>query len=76
MLMSDLTEEEQSAFEDWRMLDLPLYMQSLHLSQITAEAIRYTDLNRENVIEYSFYDIVLLLESWYLLAQAGTRSVW
>lgn len=60
--VSDFPEDVQQAYLDWKMKDLPLYLQNKVVQLVESDMIRYDTLNRENVIKYALYDIVWTLE--------------
>lgn len=68
--VEDLPEDKQQSYNDWLMLDLPLYLRDVVTGKVTKDMIRYNTLNRETVIKYGHYDIVWLLESYARLATA------
>lgn len=59
--ISDLPEDIREVYIEWKM-SLPLYLQHKVQSTVKSDMIRYNDLNRENLITYSHYDIVYTLE--------------
>lgn len=59
--ISDLPEEIREVYNDWK-TSLPLYLQHKVQSVVESNMIRYNDLNRENLITYSHYDIIYTLE--------------
>lgn len=65
--VSDLPEDMKEVYLEW-LHSLPLYLQHKVQSLVTADMIRYNDLNRENLIMYAHYDIVYTLEIWASLA--------
>ena len=65
--ISDLPEDIREVYNDWKM-SLPLYLQHKVQSVVESSMIRYNDLNRENLITYSHYDIVYTLEIFASLA--------
>lgn len=58
----DFPEDVQQAYLDWKLKDLPLYLQNRVVQLVESDMIRYDTLNRENVIKYALYDIVWTLE--------------
>ena len=68
--VEDLPADKQQAYNDWLMLDLPLYLRSIVTNRVDKDMIRYDTLNRELVKKYGHYDIVWLLESYARLKTA------
>lgn len=58
----DLQEPVKSAYFDWLNLDLPLYLREKVIGKVESNQIPYNKLNRQTVITYGHYDIVLTLE--------------
>ena len=62
--VTDFPEDIQNAYCEWKFNDLPLYLQNCVTQLVNSDMIRYNTLNRENVVKYSLYDIVLVLETY------------
>lgn len=59
--IDDLNKDIKPVYLDW-LNSLPLYIQAKIQSLVEADMIRYSDLNRETLIEYAHYDIIYTLE--------------
>lgn len=60
--VEDFPKDIQQAYLDWKMKDLPIYLQNKVTQLVESNQIAYNTLNRENVIKYAIYDIVWTLE--------------
>ena len=60
---SDLPEEFQQAYYEWH-ATLPQYLQDKVTGYVDKDMIRYSELNRDKVIEYGHFDIVWTLETY------------
>lgn len=67
---TDLPPDKLKAYEEWRTLDLPVYLQNITTGAVDKDNIRYDTLSRDVVIRYGHYDIVWLLEGYYKLSRA------
>lgn len=59
--IEDLPEDIKEVYLSWKN-SLPLYLQHKVQSLVEHDMIRYSDLNRENLIKYAQYDIIYTLE--------------
>lgn len=62
--VEDLPTDKQTAYKDWLLLDVPLYLQGKIRGAVDSDDIPYNVLNRKNVIHYGHLDIVWTLESF------------
>lgn len=60
--VEDFPKDIQQAYLDWKLKDLPLYLQNKVTQLVESNQIGYNTLNRDNVIKYALYDIVWTLE--------------
>ena len=60
--ISDLPDDIQQAYTDWKINDLPLYLQYRVERLVEPDMIAYNTLDRENLIRYAHFDIVFTLE--------------
>ena len=61
--VTDLPEDIQRVYIEW-FHSLPLYLQRKVQSLVESDMIRYSDLNRDNLMTYAHYDIIYTLEIW------------
>lgn len=62
------TEEARMAYDDWLNLDVPAEIRYKVSALVDKDMIPYTWCNRENVIEYAHYDVVLALMVYVVTA--------
>ena len=62
---SDLPDELRSKYYAWH-TKLPEYLQHQVFGTVESDMIRYSEIDRQAVIEYSFYDIEYTLTCWFL----------
>lgn len=67
MDITDLPEEKQQAYLDWKLLDLPPEIK-LTGGQVEVDDVPYHILDRTKVIQYAHYDVYLTLRVYYKLA--------
>lgn len=60
--VQDFPQDIQDAYNNWKTLDLPLYLQKKVTQLVESDMIRYDKLNRDNLIKYAHYDIIYMLE--------------
>lgn len=61
--VNDLPEDIKTVYIEW-FNSLPLYLQRKVQSLVESDMIRYSDLDRNNLITYAHYDIIYTLEIW------------
>lgn len=60
----DLEEPIKSAYISWLQEDVPVFLQPKITALVESDMIPYNKLNRDNLIRYAHYDIILTIETY------------